>query len=121
MEAPLCPPIYDVFPVTLLRGALLQIRSRRPQWIGEVCFSRAKKLMTRRIILKIAAGKHLCQKLSAVDDLLGVLIILERVFRCRYFGRAQRIPSVNKAFSPGLQIVELIPQQLEPTVVILCR
>ena len=77
--------------------------------------------MTRRIILEGTAGEHLRQELTTTDDLLGVLIILERVFRCRQVGRAQRIPSINKALSPGLQIVELIPQQLESAVVIIRR
>ena len=77
--------------------------------------------MTRRIILESTAGEHLRQELTATDDLLGVLIILERIFRCRQIGRAQRIPSVNKALSPCLQIAELIPQQLEPAVVIIRR
>src|ERR1035441_5493726 len=104
MEAPLCVPMCDVFAVMLRRRALRQIRSRGSQWIGEVCFSRVKKLMTRRIILEGPAGEHLRQKLTATNDLLGLLIILERVFRCRQIGRAQRIPSVNKALSPGLQI-----------------
>ena len=48
-----------------------------------MCFSRVKKLVTRRIILESTAGEHLRQELTATDDLLGVLIILERVFRCR--------------------------------------
>jgi hypothetical protein len=77
--------------------------------------------MTNRIILDATAGEHLRQKLATMDDLLGVLVILERVFRCRQVGRAQRIPSVNKALSPGLHTVELIPQQLEPAVVTIRR
>jgi hypothetical protein len=77
--------------------------------------------MTRRIILEGTAGEHLRQELTTPDDLLGVLVILERVFRCRQIGRAQRVPSVNKALSPRLHIVELIPQQLEPAVVIIRR
>jgi hypothetical protein len=88
MEAPLCVPTCHVFAATLLRRTPRQIRSRRPQGIGEVCFSRFKKLMTRRIILESAAGEHLRQELTTTDDLLGVLIILERVFRCRQVGRA---------------------------------
>src|SRR5579863_1165393 len=110
MEAPQCVPTCDVLLVTLLRRTLRPRRSRRPQWIGEVCFSRAKKLMTRRIILEGTAAEHLRQELTTTDDLLGILIILERVFRCRQFGRAQRVSSVNKALSPCLQIAELIPQ-----------
>ena len=77
--------------------------------------------MTRSIVLESTAGEHLRQELTATNDLLGVLIILERVFRYREVGRAQRISSVNKALSPGLHIVELIPQQLEPAVVIFRR
>ncbi len=77
--------------------------------------------MTGRIILEGAPGEHLRQELTTTNDLLGVLIILERVFRCRQGGRTQRIPSVNKALSPCLQIVELIPQQFEPAAVIIRR
>src|ERR1022692_3989642 len=90
MEAPQCAPTCDVDEVTLLRRTLRQIRSRRPQWIGEVCFSRAQKLMTRHIILEGTAAEHLRQELTTMDDLLGILIILERVFRCRQVGRGQK-------------------------------
>jgi len=75
--------------------------------------------MTGRIILEGTAGEHLRQELTATNDLLGVLIILERVFRCQQVGRAQRIPSVNKALRPGLHIIELIRQQLKAAVVII--
>jgi hypothetical protein len=84
-------------------------------------FSRVEKLMTGRIILEGAPGEHLRQELTTTYDLLGILIILERVFRCRQVGGAQRIPSFNKALSPGLHIIELIPQQLESAVVIIRR
>jgi hypothetical protein len=55
----------------------------------ETLLSRVTNLMTRRIILEAATSEHLRQKFSAIDDLLGVLIILERVLRCRQIGRAQ--------------------------------
>src|SRR5579862_3924608 len=88
---------------------------------GEVGFEVVKSLMTGRVVLEGTTGEHLRQELTTTDDLLGVLVIFERVFRCRQIGRAQRISSVNKPLSPCLHIVELIPEQLEPTVVIICR
>jgi hypothetical protein len=42
--------------------------------------------MTGCIILEGTPGEHLRQELSATDDLMGVLIILERVFRRRQVG-----------------------------------
>ena len=94
---------------------------RWQQSIGKVCFSRVTELMTRLIILERPTGEHLRQELAAMDDLLRVLITLERILRRRQVDCAQGIPSVNKAISPGLRIVELVLQQLEAAMVILRR
>ena len=75
-------------------------------------------LMTRRVILEGTASEHLTQKLTTMDDLLGVLIILERVFRCCQVGRSHGISGINKAFGPGLHIVEFVLQQLDPAVIV---
>ena len=81
MEAPLYAPTGDVLAVTLMRRTLRQVRRRWPHWIGEVCFSRIKSLMTGRIVLESTAGEHLSQKLAAMDDLLGLGIVVEPVLR----------------------------------------
>jgi hypothetical protein len=46
-----------------------------------MCFSRVKKLMTNSVILEVTAGEHLRQKLAAMDDLLGLGIVVELVLR----------------------------------------
>jgi hypothetical protein len=53
------------------------------------CVFHVLGLMTRHIILESTPGEHLRQKLTAMDDLLGAFIILERVFRCGEIGRVQ--------------------------------
>ena len=48
---------------------------------GSVFFTRVKKLMTNRIILENTAGEHPRQKLAALDDLLGIVIVVELALR----------------------------------------
>jgi hypothetical protein len=77
--------------------------------------------MTCCIILENTAGEHLRQELTTTHNSLCFEIVFEWMLRRRQIYCAQRIPSVNKALSPALQIAELIPQQLDPAVVIVRR
>ena len=73
--------------------------------------------MTHRIILEATAGEHLRQKLAAMDDLLGVLIVLERVLPTSSGWPRSSNSELYKCVSPGLHIIQLVPEQLEPAVV----
>jgi hypothetical protein len=42
------------------------------------------------------ASEHLRQRLTALNDLLRVLIVLGRICRCGQFGGTQRIPSSGR-------------------------
>ena len=44
--------------------------------------------MTRSIVLKGTAGKHLCKKLAAIQEILSFLVILQRSFRVGHVGRS---------------------------------
>src|SRR5271166_7027261 len=84
-------------------------------WIGGLCFSGVKSLMTHRIVLEGAAGEHLRQELTTTEDLLGIMIAVKCSFRHRQVRRTHRLSSFDKFVGPGLNVVELVLQQLKST------
>ena len=69
-------PTCGMLGVRLLTEAIRRISIRRQQRIYDSGRSFVQPSVTRCIILEAAAGEHLRKKLTAADDLLGILVIL---------------------------------------------
>ena len=84
MEAPLCVPTCDVFAVTTAEsGTASDAQSLAVMDWRSPLVTSFKTLMTRRIVLEVTAGEHLRQELAAMDDLLGLGIVVELASQTR--------------------------------------